>query len=152
MTQVRLTFCLILMFSLVGCDRGSKNRLGSSQIGKSKGELVSEMGAPLSEETLTEVTPGEKVELILYASDRAYQLEHNRVVAFHREPLEKEKKVQYWFQLPNAKRREISQPRSFDRKYTLDHRHLVVVHFLDLPYSVLYDANSGTVLRVMEHE
>lgn len=83
-----------------------------------------------------------------YSNGRSFQVEDERVVAFHRLPGADEKTIQAWYQKPGAARRESSIARVDESK--AGHVVLASVHFVDLGKTVVYDRGSGEVLKVIE--
>lgn len=127
------------------CSCSKPETSASAHLGEPVDTLVKMEGEPAH----TEKHPLYPVaKLLSYSQERIYQVENNKVVAFHRNPTVGEESIQKWFHLPGAERREVeSAVTSSDHS---SHQALNVARFLDLRKTVLYDTATGKVLKVIE--
>jgi len=83
-----------------------------------------------------------------YPGGRSYQIQNEKVVAFHRAPEPDERAIQAWYHKPGAARRETTVARVDESRS--GHVVLGAVRFVDLKRTVVYDRASGEVIRVIE--
>lgn len=134
---------LVLSLSLAACAPNSS----PNHVGESVATLESAQGKPLATESLA---VQKKTKIYRYASGVSYQIENEKVVALHRSPEAGELKIQNWYQMRGAARRETAVALSDAAR--APHQDHGSVRFLDLGKTVIYDRSSGDVLKVVEYE
>lgn len=115
-------------------------------VGQPEGDVQKRFGLPKSVLTL-KARPGAK--LLAYSDSLSFQIEDGRVKAIHRDPAASETSVQYWFHRSGAK---VAIRDAVPGELTADeHLPLRVLDLRGLGQTVVYHAQSGRVLKVIEH-
>lgn len=118
-----------------------------NHVGESVAALESAQGQPVATES---IAVHKKARIFRYETGVSYQIEDEKVVAVHRAPAAGEQKIQNWYQMRGAARREAGVALA-DAAHA-PHQEYGSVRFLDLGKTVVYDRSSGDVVKVVEYE
>ncbi len=134
---------VLFFFIISACAPNST----SNHVGDSVEALENIQGKP---ESTDSIKAQKNVSLYRYSSGDSYQIENKKVTALHRAPLAEESKIQNWYQMRGAARREEALAHSdLDRS---PHQEYGSVRFLDLGKIVVFDRSTGKVVKVVEYE